>query len=81
MTKDEEADDGGPAFASGDPVHGGWAGMSLRAYIATAVLASIGTWMPSGAYTDLTSPDAMQARAEWAVRQADALLSALKGKE
>lgn len=61
-------------------------GMDMRAYIAAKVLAGIGTWTPTydingirhaGMVEVLYSPDALKARAEWAVAQADALIAAL----
>ena len=64
--------------------------MSQRAYVAIKVLAGIGTWTPtydingmrhSGMVEVLYSPDALKARAEWAVAQADALIAALNSKE
>ena len=52
-----------------------------RFVAAVAAMQGMGTWMPD--YTTrpvLSSDEAIVARAEWAVRQADALLAALKGK-
>lgn len=52
-----------------------------RRFIAAChAMQSMGTWMPD--YTsrpDLNSDEALRARAEWVVRQADTLLAALKG--
>ena len=67
-----------PAFPSGWPEQGyepGY-GMSLRDYFATAALTGIGTWMPTTSHADLTLDWALQLRAEWAYRQADAMLAA-----
>ena len=36
-----DRDDGGPAFAHGDPTHGGDPGMSLRDYFAGQALAGL----------------------------------------
>jgi len=51
-----------------------------RDIFALVALASIGTWMPShgpiGREWDLTSKEAMEARAEWAYKQADAMMAA-----
>ena len=54
-------------------------GMSLRAYFAIRALQGVGTWTPSG--DDLTSQPALDARAEWAVAQADALIAKLESAE
>jgi len=57
-------------------------GMTLRQYYAGQALLGMGTWMPSfvklkvGTY-DLQAPEVLAARAEWAVKQADALIAAL----
>ena len=57
-------------------------GMDLRDYIAVAALQSMGTWMPIEGKApyyhtpDLKSDEAMNARARWAYRQADAMLKA-----
>lgn len=42
---------------------------------AFAALQGIGTWMPSG-FANLRSDEALSARAEWAYRQANAMLKA-----
>lgn len=56
-----------------EPSEWGSGGMSLRAYIATAVL--------QGMYAGMAiSPDEMSGAAEDAVAQADALIAALQGK-
>lgn len=48
---------------------------ALRDQFAMAALTGMGTWMPySSRALDLTSADAMKARAEWAYLQADAML-------
>lgn len=77
-------EDGGPAFPvpEGNRLSDGSdcnEGMSLRNYFAGQALIGIGTWMPNGTSCDLTDPDAMLARAEWAYAQADAMLKARKG--
>lgn len=54
-------------------------GMSLRAYFAIRALQAVGTWTPDGA--ELTSQSALDARAEWAVAQADALIAKLESAE
>ena len=70
--------DGGPAFPnfreSDDRslVHEK-DGMSLRDYIAVAVLQGFGTWMPVGS-GNLSSGDALKARAAVAYLQADLML-------
>jgi hypothetical protein len=86
--------DGGPAFPSADCTteHGDrvffsavQGGMSLRAYAAVAAMQGMGTWMPchpDGSFPPdtLDSVEALDMRAKWAVRQADALLAALGGE-
>jgi hypothetical protein len=83
VTEAARVADGGPAFAGGDPVNGGDPGMSLRAYAAVAAMQGMGTWMPVDseglAHNNLNHDRALWDRAKWAVRQADALLAALKG--
>lgn len=83
-------EDGGPAFPGGEfePQHGGsndrepWnAGMTLRDYFAGQALIGIGTWMPGGMSLDLTRPNSLRARAEWAYAQADAMIATRKGGE
>ncbi len=51
--------------------------MSLRDHFAGLALTSIGTWMPLEKYTGegLSSDKALKSRAEWAYRQADAMLA------
>lgn len=51
----------------------------LRDMFAGQALLSIGTWMPSGNSADLTKPENLKARAEWAFAQADAMIAARKG--
>lgn len=61
----------------------GQSGMSLRDYIATAVLAGVGTWtplLPTGGGVSLNSAEAMRARAAWAYAQADAMLTHREGE-
>ena len=50
--------------------------MNLRDYFAAQALAGVGTWIPSDAGGHLGMSHALKARAEWAYRQADALLAA-----
>ena len=52
----------------------------LRDMIATHCLAAIGTWIPDDRIVKLDSQAALQARAKWAYRQADAMLAARKEK-
>lgn len=65
--KDKATD---PAFATGSPEHGGYSGMTLRTYIATAVLRGF------SANPELVhwSPEEC---AEYSVEHADALIAAL----
>jgi hypothetical protein len=49
--------------------------LDIRDHFALGALDGIGTWMPNG-FANLNSNDAMKARAEWAYRQADAMLKA-----
>lgn len=84
-------DDGGPAFPRppfdvNDYRGDGSEGMSLRAYIATAVLSDmrdLNPLLPGESRYDLHWPDDSRVladrRAAWAVIQADALIAALKG--
>jgi hypothetical protein len=81
-------DNGGPAFpvvppldSAGDSPRGypyPDAGMSLRDYFAGQALAGMATWCPT-ARSALNSPEALNARADWAYEQADAML-AKRGK-
>jgi len=76
----ERKDDGGAAFPmpASETSQGGHfeqEGMKLRDFLAAKAIGGIGTWMPNG-YGNLNSDDAMIARAEWAYRQADAMLKA-----
>lgn len=59
--------DGGPAFSSGNPTHGGHPGMSLRDYYAGQVLSKM--------LTQVTQ-DEMKARAKYCFEMADAMLAA-----
>lgn len=88
----EKKNDGGPAFPveldrDGKGLqtssYSGWAtGMTLRDYFAAQVLVGLGTWMPLESkapyhhHPDLKSDEAITARAEWAYRQADAMIRA-----
>jgi hypothetical protein len=56
-----------PSFTSNGHPNGHDMGMDLRTYIATQVLAGIGTWSP-------THPHDHETRAGWALDAADALL-------
>lgn len=47
----------------------------LRDQMAMAALQGIGTWMPRGC-TSMNNDETLKARAEWAYRQADAMLEA-----
>ncbi len=53
---------------------------TLRDAFASHALTGIGTWMPSygpvGREWDLSSKEALAARAEWAYAQADAMMAA-----
>ncbi len=68
--------DGGPAFAYGNHEQGGAEGMSLRDWFAGQALASLGTWTPLPQVENLWSEAAMSARANFAYRQADAMIAA-----
>lgn len=81
-------DDGGAAFPlitwkspDGMCVSNAEGGMSLRDHLAGQALIGLGTWMPGGMALDLTRPSSLQARAEWAYAQADAMIAARKGGE
>jgi len=54
-----------------------------RRFVAAChAMQGMGTWMPDyNMRPVLSSDEAIEARAEWAVRQADALLAALAGKD
>jgi len=78
-------DNGGPAFPCADYTteHGDMVipttvqgGMSLRAYAAVAAMQGMPDYADDQGFN---ADEALRARAEWAVRQADALLAALKG--
>lgn len=66
----------GPAYpiVTGSEVYG--LGMSLRDWFAGQALVSIGTWTPLPQVENLWSEAAMSARANFAYRQADAMLAA-----
>lgn len=64
----DKADD--PAFATGSPEHGGYSGMCLRTYIATAVMQGF------SANPDLLHWDSEET-ADYAVEHADALIAKL----
>lgn len=70
-----------PAFPR-SYVADGHNGMTLRDYFAAQALIGIGTWMPVETKApyhhqpDLKSDEVLNARAEWAYRQADAMLRA-----
>lgn len=49
-------------------------GMSLRDWFAGKAMQGIGTWMPPTGDSRLNSAATLKARAEWAFRQADAML-------
>jgi hypothetical protein len=65
-------DDGGTAFPSGL-----YNGMTLRDYFAGQALISMGAWTPQF-ISFLDTDEALNARAEWAYRQADAMIAASK---
>lgn len=74
-----EIDWGGSAF----PCEGGSdsslypdPGMSMRDYFAAQAIVGISTWAPVRGTFDLTSDEAIQSRAVWAYRQADAMIEA-----
>lgn len=52
-------------------------GMTLREYYAGKSLVGMGTWMPAG-FVNLNTDEACKARAEFAYRQADAMIAAGK---
>lgn len=60
-------------------------GMTLRDYFAAKALAGVGTWMPISIddhyLADLKSTHALKVRAEWAYRQADAMLAARSAEQ
>lgn len=82
----DKIDDGGPAFPvvghpmgeyrDGSPILGAqlFHGLTLRDYFAGQAMQGMGTWSPL-AHSDLQTPSALQARAEWAYQQADAMLA------
>jgi hypothetical protein len=74
-------DDGGPAFpcAEGETTMR-QEGMTLRDWFAGQSLAGIGTWLPPGRTEEGTLSVAQpwrqrELRAEWAYRQADAMIA------
>lgn len=76
----EKIEDGGPAF----PVQSStwdYKGLTARDWFASQALAGIGTWMPvpSHGTPSLHSVETLKARAEYAYKQADAMLEARKG--
>jgi hypothetical protein len=76
-------DDGGAAFPShaGDPEATdprnriSCGGLTKREYFAAAALTGMGMWSPT------SSVAGVEARAEWAFRQADAMIAASNGDE
>lgn len=78
---DSKQIDGGMAFPGilGPPSEFA-TGMSLRDHFATNALIGIGTWMPMPDHgiPSLTTEASLRARAEWAYRQADAMIAARK---
>lgn len=65
---------GGPAFPT-DNAPGIDPGISKRDYFASAALTGMGMWCPTG-HMDIKVAGALDARAEWAYAQADAMLKA-----
>lgn len=56
-------------------------GLTKREYFAAMAMQGMGTWSPTENYSiPLRYNDALDARAEWAVRQADSLIKALNGE-
>ena len=87
MDDTKKIDNGGSAFARPGFYHDSCTaekdclptdGMSLRDWFAGQALVSFGTWMPAG-FANLSSDKALEARAERAYRQADAMIAARKG--
>ena len=77
---------GGPAFPRSAAEHsqGGHYeqdGMDLRDYFAAKALVGIGAWMPipETGMPSLNNPETLKARAEFAYRQADAMIAAREG--
>ena len=59
---------------------GKFPGLTIRDHIAIEALVGIGTWMPTASHAAVRDSDwALQLRAEWAYRQADAMLAARAG--
>lgn len=50
-------------------------GMTLRDWFAGQALVSMGTWMPPSATGKLNADEALRQRADWAYRQADAMMA------
>lgn len=76
-------DDGGSAFPCEGGVDSGLhanPGMSLRDWLAGQALVGLGTWMPvpSEDHPSLHKYATLRARAEIAVKQADAMIAALE---
>lgn len=76
-----DKNDGGLAFPALIPhnsqFHYPANGMTLRDWFAGQALASIGTWMPTvDLSARLVDASVLAMRAEWAYRQADAMLAA-----
>ncbi len=76
MNAPNTINDGGPAFASGNPTHGGHEGMSLRAYFAGQALQG---WLASYS-PEIQHPaadDCERWLAELSVKMADAMIAEL----
>ncbi len=78
-----EQNDGGPAFPvptldEDHNVNGVSNGMTLRDWFAGQTLNGMKMWAPyvPGETDDLTKPETLKRRAEWAYAQADSMLAA-----
>lgn len=79
----DKINNGGPAYPQNEysayePYR---EGMSLRDYFAGQVLIAIGNWTPGTDVPSYEFSEMRKRRAEWAYRQADAMLAARKAGE
>ena len=78
----DEIDNGGPAFPIETTATPYALGMSLRDWFAGQALIAMGTWCPSADYGPVNWDDkafVARLRADYAYKQADAMLAAREG--